>query len=259
MPKILADISPLLEETCVAYYWIGFLLADGSFNKLDRLRFRIKDSDHLKLFGKFINYKGKEKEGVSCMDHLLVPKLVEKFKISHVKTYVPCSLDWIKDTDLLISLIVGFIDGDGCINSLKRGDYQINIKCHSSWLNNLTFIGLIVSRLAGTPEIEAQISRGYALLSICNFQTIKFLKNKVKELSLPVLLRKWNRIDCTHSNRIEKAQKNLELAKELLAQGFAKWEICEKLGIRQSTLSAMFKRKGVVTYKGRRTKTCSFL
>lgn len=37
-----ANLQRLLEDTPEAFYWIGFLLADGSFSN-GRIRFAIKD------------------------------------------------------------------------------------------------------------------------------------------------------------------------------------------------------------------------
>ena len=48
------DLSGLLEDTPEAYYWIGFLMADGCFSSSNRamkicLSLGIKDFNHLSL------------------------------------------------------------------------------------------------------------------------------------------------------------------------------------------------------------------
>lgn len=44
------ELYNLLNDTCLAYYWIGFILADGSISKSGELKIAlsIKDKDHLK-------------------------------------------------------------------------------------------------------------------------------------------------------------------------------------------------------------------
>ena len=39
-----ADLSKLLEDNFISYYWIGFLLADGSFSD-NRLKLTLKKND----------------------------------------------------------------------------------------------------------------------------------------------------------------------------------------------------------------------
>jgi len=54
--KKLADLSPLLNETLEAYYWMGFIMADGHLSKQNRLTvtLAIKDSDHLLKLKEFV-------------------------------------------------------------------------------------------------------------------------------------------------------------------------------------------------------------
>lgn len=60
-----ANLQRLLEDTPEAFYWIGFLLADGSFSK-GRIRFAIKDVEQLYRFGTFIDYTGTYGETNGC-------------------------------------------------------------------------------------------------------------------------------------------------------------------------------------------------
>lgn len=207
----LADITLLLEDNYNSYYWIGFLLADGHFYKNKKrftLTLSIKDLDHVRKFSKYIKYNGnikikcvKEKyksARISCMDVKRVSLIMDKFNIKSNKTYYPPDIEsYTKNSDLLLSLIIGFIDGDGNISrQSKRKDSFIRIKCHKSWFENLEFISKFVSSLAGYRHKECKINKeGYATMCISNFEIVRFLKLKVKELKLPVLNRKWELID----------------------------------------------------------------
>src|SRR4051812_23073916 len=42
---IFADLSPLLSGSVESAYWLGFLLADGHFNKKNGLRLSISNND----------------------------------------------------------------------------------------------------------------------------------------------------------------------------------------------------------------------
>ena len=138
--KKLNNLSPLLLENPISYYWIGFLLADGHFGQKNILKITLSslDKEHLYNLKTFLNIENilSERQGkylcLKAMDSNLVPKIKEKFDISNKKTYdPPKNLESIKNKDLLISLIIGFIDGDGCIAN-KNKAFSLTVKCHSS-------------------------------------------------------------------------------------------------------------------------------
>lgn len=60
-----ANLHKLLENSVEAFYWIGFLLADGSFSN-GKIRFAIKDIEQLYKFGDFICYTGAYSECNGC-------------------------------------------------------------------------------------------------------------------------------------------------------------------------------------------------
>lgn len=147
------DMSPLLEETPEAYYWIGFLLSDGHFSN-GRVVFHLKliDSEHVIKFAKFINWTGtfidRKELGIRVEPkHTeVVNELINKFDIKQAKTYNPPKTLLIHDAELLKCLVIGFIDGDGNITRQTRGrkDFMIRIKLHSSWFNILKEICQII-------------------------------------------------------------------------------------------------------------------
>lgn len=221
------EISNLLKETPETYYWIGFLMADGHFDK-DRgsvaLGISNKDIDHLKKFSKLINAKvlvGKNYSRVNRQDKIIVPKIIDKFNISNRKTYEPPVVN-IDNDDLFLSFIIGFIDGDGCIDSRTQG---IEITCHKSWGDNLNkwFARIwILSKCISNgknkkPEVimqkrlEGYSGRPaiYARIRTNNNTFCMFLKNKAIKMHLPILTRKWNRICDKYSRNKSDRLKNI--------------------------------------------------
>ena len=150
-------IEKLLEDTPEAYYWIGYLLADGHFYT-QRLKFTQNGVDKISVenFKKYIEatcdvkYDNKiDQASFSIMSIDVVPKIMKKFDIKSDKTYNPPSREIFEnmDIDLLAYLFIGFVDGDGHIANLhNRPDYNLRIKVHSSWYGVLN---VFIERLFG--------------------------------------------------------------------------------------------------------------
>jgi hypothetical protein len=194
-------LSNLLLENCISYYWMGFLLADGHFSENGIMKIKLSsiDKEHLYKLKGFIkadtilSESGGKYLTIKIMDKKVVASLKKKFNISNTKTYNPPNLDFIKRNDLLISLIAGFIDGDGYI-AKKKDAFCLSVKCHSSWLNNLDKFAKAIH-----PDSSANINgAGYAIFSISNIEKLQELKKKILKFKLPVLERKWDLIDLKH-------------------------------------------------------------
>lgn len=197
-PTNKGDLSVLMNETPEAYYWMGFLLADGHFSKRNLIKVALasKDEDHLKRLQKFLSIPNMQTEkagqsvSIKTMDTRVVPLIVDKFNISNKKTYNPPNLSFIKDRNLLLSLIIGFIDGDGCI--VKKGKaFSLNIHCHRAWLKNINMFAKTIN-----PTSKAKIrADGYASVSITNNESLKSLKRLAQTFNLPIMSRKWDKVD----------------------------------------------------------------
>jgi len=242
-----SNLSSLLENTPEAYYWIGFLMADGHFEE-KRLFLVVssKDKEHVQSFANFVNskvepYKTGKAFGVRFMDAVIVPKIRKKFNIQTNKTLFPCSLD-IKKSNLFVSFLIGFIDGDGCIcKNHNRPDSHIKIKCHSSWLSNFNSWSKRLSLLTGIKVASPKINKqGYAVWSITNTLVLRYLK--LRSLSLPVLNRKWKRINENFVSKQEKGKERVEKVQLLLVEGLKKTEIAKRLAISKSAVSQIIKR-----------------
>ena len=193
-----SDLSILLNETLESNYWIGFLLADGSIFNNKRLKFALadKDKDQVIRFADYIgckNWHENIKHGkysycyVSAQDNEIVPKLTDRFDIKQNKTYDPPRVsvfDNLSD-DCFLSLFVGFVDGDGCIQNIagKRKDVGLQIKNHGSWIKVLAYFE---KRLWKISKIEKRQSKGlsakinsfgYASIYFGDSRLMKFLRS----------------------------------------------------------------------------------
>lgn len=202
-----ACLLPLLEDNYLAFYWIGFILADGHLNNLNRLTVTLsyKDAEHLLKFKSFLNEEihqsvfinnGNRKYiRASITDKYCGPIIRDKFDISNIKTYQPPNLSIYEkfDDNLFLSLLVGITDGDGNVRERKSTTPILTIKLHSSWLDFLKMcarrLGKILNITVPEPHINA---RGYAVLQSANSKILFLLKQFYLDNNLPVLNRKWN-------------------------------------------------------------------
>lgn len=246
------DLSVLLNDTNETFYWIGFLLADGSFRN-NRLSFglSIKDKKQVENFAHYIHYKtsitigftnfnGKlfEHCALSTQDSRIVPLIKEKFDIKNNKTKNPPKtiLKW--DRNLLLSLFAGFIDGDGSIiRKTNRKDAKLGIQIHKSWLHILQEFNTLISNknLCGIND------RGYAYLLCEEFPIIRKLKEELLQLNIPLLKRKWDNIDENYINKLEKGKILRPLIKNDFKNGMSRNEICKKYKVSGAFLTKVLK------------------
>lgn len=241
-----SNLRPLLKDTNKAFYWIGFLLADGSFNG-DRLSFYIKDQEQLQKFADFIGYDGEDRKTITCQDTKYVPALMSKFGIKHNKTYNPPEIDISQFEDNLIwSLICGFVDGDGCIDyQTGRKSPKLRIKLHSSWIDFLEQIGsFIVERIESNVSVGIN-NQGYAGLVITDTRGLKEIKLKVLELDIPFLDRKWSRIDHESETQQEVIKKRLDGLREYRVQGNSMYEFAKDTGVPYTTIKQFCYRRKI--------------
>jgi len=221
----LANLKILLEDTNETYYWIGFIMADGHIHNSRRLKIclSIKDREQLDKFKKFIDYsedltirnnKGHYNISISVMDTKYLKMLCDKFDIKHNKTYNQCDIKKIKNDKLLLSLMIGFIDGDGSIkNQTGRKDFRLNIKCHKSWKENLEYILNTIIRITGVDcktVVKHTKCRRYSLINVTNSTALKKLKQEMLKLKIPYMKRKWDIIDENYETFYERKQKHFK-------------------------------------------------
>jgi len=248
------DLSALLEDNYLSYYWIGFILADGSISKKNELKISVslKDENHLKKLQEFLKIKeihylkttnGYNYVSIHGLDTEVMKEFCKKFSTGNNKTYNPANINWITDEKLMLSLIAGFIDGDGCIdNQFGRPDFKLRIKCHNSWLPVLVeFIKFIYMNEAFEP-VQPKINKsGYAELTVTNTVILKNLKKKILNLKLPIMNRKWEIIDLNYISRNENAEYIKKQVIQLLLDGKKNKQICQILNVHKSTVSIIKK------------------
>lgn len=230
-PNLKSNLKNLLEETPQSYYWLGFLFADGYFNFKD-LRLKVtlasKDVEHLNKFSTFMDKQEKiilDKKNqctFSVKDVKLFNTLTDKFGILSLKTKnPPTKIVNILSVTKLISLIIGFIDGDGYIGyQTNRDDYKIVIKGYYTWLPIFKFFEKTLNNLTNTSTSCCKINNaGYAQFNITNIKIVRFLKLCSEILHLPVLERKWFIIQTNKVNKCETFKQKQHKIKTLLLNG----------------------------------------
>lgn len=239
------DLSKLLEETLEAYYWVGFLLADGHFEN-GRVKFHLalKDSDQVKKFANFIKWSGNFDDrgevgiGVAAKHTEVVEELCKKFDIKQNKTYNPPKTILNHDKELLKYLLIGFIDGDGNIeNQYKRKDCLIKIKVHKSWDKILKEF----CELVGYDTKHVRLNKqDYCELYFSDSKIITELKKKSNKL--PVLERKWQKIDENYVSRYTTSKILREKVIQMLNKNMRNKDISKELGISPSCISQINKK-----------------
>lgn len=195
------NLDKLLDLSLQSFYWIGFILADGSFSKFRfDLGLQESDLDQLERFKDYINYNKPIKYRQSTKSYRIafsnresIPKFMKFFGIHYRKTYDPCDFSSFDkySKEQLLALLVGIIDGDGCISKHKNTFY-ISITAHKSWKN---FYNDLINKL----NIDFHINHINNTDTIC-IQTgkqsnVQFLKRFILNSNLQVLDRKWNKIN----------------------------------------------------------------
>ena len=242
------DLSVLLDNSPESFYWMGFLAADGYFfNNRLKLTLAESDADHVIGFANFIKCKNHRKVkngyGVAVQDSYTVPKILKKYDLQSRKTYNPPDVTWMKP-EVCIPFFIGFVDGDGSIGFQHgRKDCILRIKNHSSWMGTIQNMVDLISGQARTSSPKVKLTKaGYANVNVANSVTLKFLKKQTRELNLPVLERKWNKIDETFVSRMEQSIYNAENVLNLKSQGVKNKEIALTLGLSQAAVSVIIKK-----------------
>lgn len=207
-----ADVSTLLSGSIQSYYWIGFLLADGSFgkNNVIHLTLAYEDRDHVAKYAEFIKLgnpiktvvtktnKAERFHGVyvGTGNSVVVPEIKNRFDIDSNKTHNPPNMaaytltlaEW-------MSLIIGFLDGDGSINYTPGGQVRAIVKCHHSWLLNLTVMQDKVREFSGSyTRGRARINPYGAAQVIFGDDICKSLLDFARRNNLTLLERKWAKV-----------------------------------------------------------------
>jgi len=231
----------LLDGSMESYYWLGILASDGNFSKnkkgeLSVINLRVTDKSIVEKFIKFLdtdiklnvaNYNNKKdcyKAAVG--DIKTISKLKDLYLIHANKTENPMNINL--DGDNLISFLIGFIDGDGCVDTNSAGYYRIRVKSHKNWIKEFLKWNIKLNTLCNSNIPEPKINNyGYIEWNIHSPIVLKFLKKKSKQL--PVLKRKWDTLNIKKLNSKIVKLKNQAYIKSkcinLYVQGYKNREI----------------------------------
>ena len=241
-----SDMFILINDELDSFYWIGFILADGHISDSSRIKISlsIKDINHLEKFKNYIECSKIIINDKMCSVYFqnkeICPKICEKFDIKSNKTYNPPNFNLYSfNKELLFSLIIGIIDGDGNISRVyKREDSNLRIHLHKSWLDNLIFIEnfLYDYFLINKEKTYSRIGNdGYSNLTISNNILLKKIKKECLRLNLPIMKRKWDNID---EDRLTRQEKYIIVKDDILklqTDGFKNSDIIKKLKISKRT------------------------
>lgn len=247
------NIERLLSNEFESFYWIGFMLADGCFNSKGTfsLSLAIKDSDHFYKFCNYINYNlvtlvretangsyviGKKFVAMSLQDYVNINLICKKFNINNKKTYNPPNIATFDSfaIDQMKALIAGFIDGDGHIN--KKG--QIVIGCHYSWVSVLEHFASFISNRSY--YIYKRSSMIY--VRIIGHEFCRKLKSDLLELKIPLLSRKWDRIEEHKLSRVEIREKRYSEFVPLFESGMKQYKIAVEIGCNKDMIVKFVKQ-----------------
>lgn len=195
----------LLNGSNESLYWVGFILADGNVNQDKRNNRSIKlsislsesDLDHLKKYQNFIDsgtvHHYKNTAWIATFDGS--KELMDLYDIRFRKTYNPSDFNKYENLSRtqLLSLFCGLVDGDGSITyKHNKQCVFIRVGAHNLWES---FYRSLLNKL----EIPfTYIPHGkfeYFSLSIQNKPFICNLYNEIKVLNLPLLERKWKKVE----------------------------------------------------------------
>lgn len=248
--------TALLDETPEAYYWAGYLAADGSFaysNKLGtigRLQFSLAEEDlpQLQEYANFVQHKGPRLSHVAfgnvqafwtvvfCHSEI-VPRLSAKFDLKPRKTYDPPISFPTRDISLFKAFLIGLIDGDGSIKQTDSGTCCGVISCHRSWLPYFQFL---VDKFQS--QLSGMHTRGSEYAQLCfSHIALRTLKAFIAERDLKVLDRKWNKVLDIPSKE-ETYQANLKQVGVLHKQGKTVKEIRAITGLSHTHTHRLIKR-----------------
>jgi hypothetical protein len=220
-----SDLTPLLETNPEAFYWIGFIMADGWFDHKRNavsLCMSSVDLEQLNKYAEFVgaktyydppsktkglcfDSKTKEMYRVRAASSIIIPQLIERFELIPKKTYNPPNLSFIDNAsdDLYLSFWAGLLDGDGSIISVpKHNSLTLRIQMHISWLHIIESFEDRLYNILDETRSSAKMTKGRltktknetVLLSIGRYSVLEKLYVRLQTLDIPLMCRKWNKI-----------------------------------------------------------------
>jgi len=258
------NLASLFLPHPISYYWLGFLLADGHFDPsrgIGSLCLAKKDENSIREFASFIscqNIKPSQHDSVSVYfhSHKDIPRLCQKFSIQSNKTRYPPDLSAIdNDKNAMLSMLIGLIDGDGCIynaDNIRRS--YMGLMCHASWIGIYQrFVKFLlrefkvngVSPKCSVGLVNKRIGssiRRYVRFNIFDHYLLKEMKRMAIRMDLPMMRRKWDKVDLEYVTERESTPLVMENVRRLVGQGLKYKEIMKKTGYTESRVKWSIKK-----------------
>ena len=188
------------NKSLETFYWIGFILADGSFYN-NRFEFGLKEEDTnvLEAFAKYIDFKGTIKHKDSTKSSRIqfnnkpsIERFMKEYGFNYDKTYNPCFFESFKNysKEQITSLLIGIIDGDG--NIQENGSTYANtitITAHKLWKS---FYESLLTYLEIPLHILEKEDDNCITIRICRREYCIALKQFIINNNLFYFSRKWN-------------------------------------------------------------------
>lgn len=212
--------NKLLDNSLTTFYYIGLLLADGYFCQVNNyyvmgIELKQEDAEYLKKFADYIktpmftrmrktNFSNNYYSISTKATGKVVNDIMKKFDIHFRKSHNPPDFFTYDFSDeQLMSLFIGFIDGDGSISNYKTKN-KISIQISKEWVNNLSYMNDFIHRMFFYDNKTTVVinSRNHACLYLTKTRMIQDLKDFSISNNLPILDRKWkNVLDRSIKNR----------------------------------------------------------
>lgn len=199
-------------------YWAGFIAADGCVldNGSVSISLSTKDTNHLMRFMEDCSYTGrlsyessrvtniyghkshcgeKSKLSINGVSNTWIKDLYKNFSITPRKTFTLTPPN-ITNKEHILSYIVGYLDGDGClyINNVKKNGVLVKKRLYANFLGTQELLVWIVDFLnMYIPSVYNSLVRNYGSIYTLSFsgkRLYKFIDISCS-LDIPRLKRKW--------------------------------------------------------------------
>ncbi len=209
--KYVKDSCCFSDPCLINSYWAGFIAADGCINKDNSLCIALSsvDREQLEKFRNFIkfngpiydyiNQKGYPGSKISIYSaHNIIKDLEEKYSIVQRKTLI-LNPPKINDITQVISYMIGYLDGDGCISYRKRDKtFSIQFAGTNSmmtWFKKYCDVLILPRKNKRCCNVYKHGNIfGYSIQGKRAIRLIKALDNFILSANIPRMKRKWDKI-----------------------------------------------------------------
>jgi len=131
----------------------------------------------------------------------------------------------------------------------------LTVKVHDSWLDIMEDMSCFLHERAGCSTVHARINNaGYAFFTVTNSIVLKYIKKGALRLQLPVLARKWDKVDLAHVSRAELGLTRVGQVKEASARGLSLQEMADTLNLKYNTVYMICRRNAIAMNKDKEVR-----